>query len=411
MNLDPRSLLSDASRLRQAGDLKSAAALLRSGLQQNPDHPAGWNLLGIIELDSGDPVAAQASIGRAVDIDPAPPLLLNLARAQRASGDRARELETLDRALSADPYFLPAILDKGLALRALGREGEAISLYRLLFEGISSFADIPPTLAAQVEEARETLRRAGDLKMEVFEQALADVAASNQDADLHRARAYAEQVAGKRKVYQQRPTGGHFPYLPAIEFFDRSLFPWFAELEKHTDAMREEVLSLWADDDERFRPYVAYPAGVPVNQWAELNHSLRWSAWFFWENGTRIEENCARCPRTTAAIDSLPLLDMPGKAPTAMFSILKPRTRIPPHTGTSNARVTIHLPLIVPPGCGFRVGAVTREWRVGEAWAFDDTIEHEAWNDSDEPRAILIVDTWNPFLSDAEREVVRRIGC
>ena len=57
------------------------------------------------------------------------------------------------------------------------------------------------------------------------------------------------------------------------------------------------------------------------------------------------------------------------------------------------------------------VGAVTREWRVGEAWAFDDTIEHEAWNDSDEPRAILIVDTWNPFLSEAEREVVRRIGC
>jgi aspartyl/asparaginyl beta-hydroxylase (cupin superfamily) len=93
-----------------------------------------------------------------------------------------------------------------------------------------------------------------------------------------------------------------------------------------------------------------------------------------------------------------------------MFSILKPRTRIPPHTGTSNARVTVHLPLIVPPGCGFRVGAETREWRVGEAWAFDDTIEHEAWNDSDQPRAILIIDTWNPFLSEAEREVVRRIG-
>ena len=112
----------------------------------------------------------------------------------------------------------------------------------------------------------------------------------------------------------------------------------------------------------------------------------------------------------TAAIERLPLLDIPGKSPTAMFSILEPHTRIPPHTGTSNVRVTIHLPLVVPPGCGFRVGSETREWHEGEAWAFDDTIEHEAWNDSDRPRAILIIDTWNPFLTDPEREVIRRIG-
>jgi aspartyl/asparaginyl beta-hydroxylase (cupin superfamily) len=101
---------------------------------------------------------------------------------------------------------------------------------------------------------------------------------------------------------------------------------------------------------------------------------------------------------------------MPGKAPTVMFSVLQPRTAIPPHTGSTNARVTVHLPLVVPPGCRFRVGGETREWREGEAWAFDDTIEHEAWNDSDSPRAILILDVWNPLLSEAERAVVRAIG-
>ena len=61
----------------------------------------------------------------------------------------------------------------------------------------------------------------------------------------------------------------------------------------------------------------------------------------------------------------------------------------------------------MPPGCLFRVGAETREWRPGQAWVFDDTIEHEAWNDSDELRAILIIDTWNPFLTAAERDLVR----
>jgi len=86
-----------------------------------------------------------------------------------------------------------------------------------------------------------------------------------------------------------------------------------------------------------------------------------------------------------------------------MFSALQPRTRIPPHTGVSNARLVVHLPLIVPPGCGFRVGAETRSWEVGRAWVFDDTIEHEAWNDSDDLRVILIADIWNMFMTEADR--------
>jgi aspartyl/asparaginyl beta-hydroxylase (cupin superfamily) len=408
---DVRALMAEASRLRQAGKSSEAAALLRPALSAGPGHAAAWNLLGIIELDLGDPQAAARSIGQAIAIDPAPPLWLNLARAQRAAGARKEELNSLDEALSRDAYYLPAILAKGEVLVALGREDQALELYRLMFEGLPADAEIPPGLAPQLEQARALLDRRGDEKMAVFAKALDEIAATG--ADLGRARAYAEQRAGKRKVYQQRPTGSHFPYLPAIEFFDRDLFPWFEELERQTPAIREEILSLWAEegeDDERFRPYVAYPPGTPANQWAELNHSARWSAWFFWENGVRNEANCARCPRTAAALDQVPMLDIPGKSPTAMFSILRPRTRIPPHTGTSNTRTTIHLALVVPPGCGFRVGAETRKWREGEAWAFDDTIEHEAWNDSDERRAILIIDGWNPLLTEAEREVVRRIG-
>ncbi len=67
----------------------------------------------------------------------------------------------------------------------------------------------------------------------------------------------------------------------------------------------------------------------------------------------------------------------------------------------------MHLPLIVPAGCGFRVGGEIREWQVGTAWVFDDSIEHEAWNDSDVPRAILIFDIWNPALTPLERDLVR----
>ena len=107
-----------------------------------------------------------------------------------------------------------------------------------------------------------------------------------------------------------------------------------------------------------------------------------------------------------ALLAGAPQPDQPGRTPSAMFSLLKPNTRIPAHVGVSNARLVTHLPLIVPEGCGFRVGNETRQWVPGKAWVFDDTIEHEAWNDSDQLRVVLIFDIWHPDLSPAERAMI-----
>jgi aspartyl/asparaginyl beta-hydroxylase (cupin superfamily) len=156
-----------------------------------------------------------------------------------------------------------------------------------------------------------------------------------------------------------------------------------------------------------FAPYVAYPVGTPVNQWAELNHNDAWAARFLIEHGIDNAPVRARCPQTAALLDTLPLFDLPGRGPVAFFSLLKPHTRIPPHTGATNIRSIIHLPLIVPENCAFRVGNATRPWIEGEAFAFDDTIEHEATNGSDSLRAVLIIDAWNPFISDLERDLLR----
>ena len=71
-----------------------------------------------------------------------------------------------------------------------------------------------------------------------------------------------------------------------------------------------------------------------------------------------------------------------------------------------NTRLTVHLPLIIPPGCTFRVGGQQRPWELGKAIVFDDSIEHEVWNESDVPRAVLIFDIWSPFLTLAERDLV-----
>ncbi len=57
-------------------------------------------------------------------------------------------------------------------------------------------------------------------------------------------------------------------------------------------------------------------------------------------------------------------------------------------------------------GCRFRVGAETRFWQRGEAFVFDDTIEHEALNPSDQLRIVFIFDVWHPDLSAVERDAV-----
>ena len=119
--------------------------------------------------------------------------------------------------------------------------------------------------------------------------------------------------------------------------------------------------------------------------------------------------NADRCPATMAALALAPQPSVIRRSPAAMFSVLQPGTRIPPHTGVSNTRLVVHLPLILPPDCRFRVGNETRAWREREAWVFDDTIEHEAWNDSDQSRTILIFDIWSPLLSEVERELVARV--
>lgn len=240
------------------------------------------------------------------------------------------------------------------------------------------------------------------------DQALAPLEAELDDMELRRSRAFVSAALGQRKVYVNECQGLCYPFLPADEFFDESHFPWFGELAAKTEAIRDELVALLRDPGDALRPYVRMDSGIPDNKWSELDHSLDWGAIFLWEYGEANQAIIERCPITARTLDSLPQQKIVGRAPSAFFSMLKPHTRIPAHTGVTNTRAIIHLPLIVPEGCGFRVGGEIRPWIVGKPFAFDDTIEHEAWNDSDELRTVLIFDVWNPHLTERERDVIAR---
>ena len=131
-----------------------------------------------------------------------------------------------------------------------------------------------------------------------------------------------------------------------------------------------------------------------------------WSAHYLWKNGEVVAENAARFPKTMHALRNAPLSYVPNRSPSILFSLLRPGAHIPPHNGLINTRLICHLPVIVPGKCRFRVGNETRDWVEGKGWAFDDTIEHEAWNGSDRTRVILLFDVWRPELTDEERKLV-----
>lgn len=334
------------------------------------------------------------------DID----LRLQKAMALRLGGDLKGALVALDAALDLEPYHFVALLSKAAVVERLSGPRKAWQIYRNALKILPD--PLPPALKPAVDRAREVVEETTDALAVFLADRTAPIRARLDPSVAARFDEGLQIHAGRARNYPSEGILLTYPRLPAIPFFDRELFPWFPELEAATDMIRGELEGVLATMDADFAPYINMPPGTPVNQWAELNRSPRWSSLFLWKDGERQDEPCRRCPGTAALLDRLPLARQPGFAPTVIFSALQARTRIPPHTGSTNARLLVHLPLILPGPARFRVGNETRSWKMGEAWAFDDSIDHEAWNDADDLRVIMILDIWNPLLTEAEREGV-----
>jgi len=360
-----------------------------------------------VYLKRGDATTALALLNQAAGAYPANlDIKLHQALTLRVMDRLPEALRAFDEVLTIDPYSFLGLLSKGTVLERMAQPRLAAKIYRDALQIAPRPENTPPTLEAPIRRAREVVAAEAQALAAYLREQLGVLRTEHAGERLARFDECLDVYAGTKRVYHAEPVQLHVPRLPAIPFFDRELFPWLGQLEAATDEIRAELLVLLAEGMPGFAPYIDYAPGTPVNQWGQLNHSRLWSSLWLWRDGVRQDEAVARCPRTAALLAELPLADQPGFAPTALFSALAPRTRIPPHTGSTNARLLVHLPLVLPGPAGFRVGNDIRSWRMGEAWVFDDTIEHAAWNDSDETRVILIFDIWNPLLSLAERELI-----
>ena len=400
------ALESEAARAAQAGRAQDVLRLWGRILKIDPNHVRTLAAVGQQAFNEGDPRSARTTFQRLTAIDSANPQhWIQLALACRQLNDDAGAESAVQRALNLDPMELVGLILRGNLLERQGRTHDAARAYGAVAAVAPPLERLHPSLRPAVTHAA-TFREKYDRECaEFLEGRLEGQFKAFAGENLDRFRDSLDIMVGRKRRYDSRSAIYHYPRLAPVEFFEPARFPWLDEVEAATDSIRDEFLQV-LDTEEGFTPYITYPEDVPHNQWAELNNSPRWSAFHLYKMGRIVAENAARCPATLKVLEAAPMPDQPGRTPSAMFSLLKPKTRIPPHNGVTNTRLVTHLALIVPEGCGFRCGNQTRSWVPGKAWVFDDTIEHEAWNDSDKLRVVLIFDIWHPDLTPAERAMI-----
>ncbi|HEU0099203.1 MAG TPA: aspartyl/asparaginyl beta-hydroxylase domain-containing protein [Allosphingosinicella sp.] len=330
----------------------------------------------------------------------APWLLLAAARGaeQNLQGEEA----ALNRALDVAPRSVQGHLMKGHCRVRAGDHDLAVYYYRTgldLAEGVQA----SPEVTGEIARAREALARL-EARAHSAREATLTARGLAPPKWSPRMRHSLELAAGQRKRFVQQPTAFYYPELPQIQFFDPGQFSWAAGVEAAAGSIRAELTKLLETDAEEFRPYIQSDNNsVPLRGNKTLLNSRDWSVLSLCERGWLAPDLIERCPRTWETVLGTSLPRIAGWGPTVVFSMLKAGAHIAPHTGMFNTRLICHLPLIVPPGCRFRVGNEVREWEEGKLMIFDDTIEHEAWNDSAEDRVVLIFDIWRPELTDQEK--------
>ena len=357
---------------------------------------------------SGDRATARRLLEQVTAAEPARfDPWLKLAAMCRADGDLDGALAAVSGALRVDPLgFVPLLLKANL-LEAAGRADEAGEAYGHALAQRPE--QTPPHLQAPLKRA-ERLHRAFVEKVERGIAAVGEAFADRlSPAERRRVERFGSNIARRTRPWHSEPSHFHYPGLPEREFHDREDFPWLTRLEAATPEILAEFEALAATERAELVPYIQYSDDQPLRQWKALNRNRDWTAIHLLKDGARVEANARYCPKTLALLEEIGQPPIAGRSPNAMFSLLAPRTRIPPHNGVANTRLVCHLPLIVPEHCWFRVGAETRDWEPGTAFVFDDTIEHEAANDGDRLRVVLIFDVWHPALSAAERDTVAAI--
>ncbi len=400
------ALMIEADQFRQRGLMEADAGRWQQALDIEPDYAPALNFIGTYAMSRGDLSTGRLYLERAVAAAPKFAMAhANLSRLHGIQGNAEAALAAISEAIRSDPTAWGAHVEKARLLEAKGETRDAAVSWGKALAYMPEATAKSPQLQELVAQAKSAVSQNQMLLHDFLQDRLHGMLGAKGRQGLERFEHCLDIVTGRREFVTARPLMLPFPRLPAIPFFDSADFDWAPTVEAAFPDILLELQSLLKRPD-LFVPYVQTAPGEPTGQFDDLDRSLDWGALFLWKNGARIDANADLCPHTEAALANAPQNVVPNRAPVVFFSALRPGTHIPPHNGATNTRLTVHLPLIVPPDCGLRVGGETHVWKPGKLVLFDDTITHEAWNHSRELRVVLIFDVWHPMLTAIERQLV-----
>jgi len=407
-----------ARELATSGQVLQAEAAYNGILKEWPESIEAATALARFAMDRGDAMRASRLLERArLQAPDEPQLAVNLGFAYAASGRPAAARTLLEQTVERAPAFAQAWLHLGQLRDAMG---DARGADRAWFQAIKRAQSrgewmdersTPPWLLQPVLQA---MARVATGRRQLFFAAFEALRQQHGPDALKRVdralTGYLREWEAVPPDARQRPKFFYFPDIPATPYLDPYLQPWMQRLVDAYPAIRAEALAVMAQP-EQLRSFMTFKDGDRVQDYVSGDGPRpSWDAFFFYRHGKRYDENHLRCPQTSALLESIELCRIRDQAPEVCFSVLTPGSHIMPHHGVTNTRVVVHLPLVVPANCALNiVGGDPHHWQEGVPMMFDDTFQHEAWNRSDSTRVILLMDCWNPHLTDVERLAVKQL--
>ncbi|KAM4719152.1 aspartyl/asparaginyl beta-hydroxylase-like isoform 3-T3 [Anableps anableps] len=417
-----KSEIDAAERLRKKGKLEEALKAFDSLVRLHPQSPRVRYGKAQAEDDLAEKLRSNDLLQRAINTygeaaelpDPTPDLLRaalkRRAERQQFLGRMRGSLATLQKLVDIFPDDFSLKNDLGVAHLLLGDNKGAKKVYEevLAVAPSNGFAKVHYGFILKAENKIAE-------SIPYLREGLESGEPGTDDGRFYFHLGDALQRVGDDSAYHWYELGhrrGHFASV-----WQRSLYnveglkaqPWWTPqetgytdlvkmLERNWKTIRDEALTVMDRARGRFLP-----------EEENLREKGEWGQYTLWQQGKRVGNACQGVPKTCSLMERFP--EATGcKRGQIKFSVMQPGTHVWPHTGPTNCRLRMHLGLVVPrPGCRIRCTNQTREWEEGKVLIFDDSFEHEVWQEADSYRLIFIVDVWHPELTQYQRQTLSPI--
>ncbi|XP_026036270.1 aspartyl/asparaginyl beta-hydroxylase isoform X2 [Astatotilapia calliptera] len=411
-----------AEKLRRKGKPDEALKAFERLVQQYPQSPRARYGKAQAEDDMAEKLRSNDMLQRAIntyrEASELPDVTSDLLRAtlkrraerQQFLGRMRGSLATLERLVQLFPEDIGLKNDLGVAHLLLGDNNGAKKIYEEVL-GVAPDNGFAKVHYGFILKSENKIAES----IPYLKEGLESGEPGTDDGRFYFHLGDALQRVGDNSAYDWYELGhkrGHFASL-----WQRSLYnvnglkaqPWWTAketgytdlvkvLERNWKTIREEALAVLDQSTRHF---------VPEEE--NLREKGDWGQYTLWQQGRKVGNACQGVPKTCALLERFP--EATGcKRGQIKFSVMQPGTHVWPHTGPTNCRLRMHLGLVIPKhGCKIRCTNETREWEEGKVLIFDDSFEHEVWQEADSYRLIFIVDVWHPELTQHQRQTLSPI--